>query len=211
MARYNDSVCRLCRREGDKLYLKGTRCMTEKCAIERRQYPPGQHGQGRIKQSDYGVQLREKQKVKRIYGVLERQFANTFVRARRMKGMTGENLLMLLERRLDNTVYRFGFARSRAEARQIIRHGHVVVNGRGVDVPSFVTSSDDRIELSESIRKAPGIAEALDAASKRGTVPWLELRKEEFAGVVRGNPRREDLPMPVREVREQLIVELYSK
>ncbi|MEW6778140.1 MAG: 30S ribosomal protein S4 [Bdellovibrionota bacterium] len=211
MARYNDSVCRLCRREGEKLYLKGARCYSEKCAVERRQYAPGQHGQARTKLSDYGQQLREKQKVKRLYGVLERPFENTFTKASRMKGVTGENLLALLERRLDTAVHRLGFARSRPEARQLIRHGHFKVNGIKVNVPSYVLRAGDRIEVTEALRKNPLVVEGLERASRGGSLPWLELHKEEFAGIVTGVPSREELPTPVRDVREQLIVELYSK
>jgi small subunit ribosomal protein S4 len=182
MARYRDSVCRLCRREAQKLFLKGDRCYSEKCAVEKRNYPPGQHGHGRPRFSDFGVQLREKQKVKRMYGLLERQFAQTVHTASRMKGRAGENLLALLERRLDNVVFKLGFATSRAEARQLVRHGHFLVNGRKATIPSMLT--------------------------KPGMTQWLEIDKELFEGTVKANPVREDITLPIEE---QLIVELYSR
>ena len=205
MARYTGSIARLSRREGIGLSRKGAR------VLERRPYPPGQHGQGRSKVSDYGVQLREKQKVKRIYGLLEKQFRRTFHEAHRMKGVTGENLLRLLEARLDNTVYRLNYANSRQHARQMIAHGHVRVNGHKVDVASYKVKVGDRIELSEKAKKNPDVARAMEIGEQVGVVPWLDQLKDEFAGVVKAQPARDELPLPVREVREQLIVELYSK
>ncbi len=208
MARYREAVCRLCRREGVELYLKGDRCFTDKCAIKRRGYPPGQHGQRRPKHSDYGVQLREKQKAKRIYGLLEKQFRNYFEKAERMKGKTGDNLLILLERRLDSVVYKLGFAQTRRESRQIVRHGHFAVNGRKVNIPSYLVRAGDKIELREKSRKIPNLNEALDAVVRKGIPPWLELAREEFRGVVKALPVRTDIQEPIQE---QLIVELYSK
>lgn len=208
MARYNGAVCRLCRREGLKLFLKGDRCYSDKCAVERRNYPPGQHGQRRPKFSSYGEQLREKQKVKRIYGLLENQFRLTFERAERQRGITGVNLLLLLERRLDNMVYRLGFASSRSEARQLVTHGHFTVNGRKVNIPSFLVKPGDLIELRPKSRKIQSIQDSMEAVVRRGVPGWLELDKEQFRGQVLALPTREELTMPVRE---QLIVELYSK
>lgn len=208
MARYTGSVCRLCRREATKLFLKGDRCYSEKCAFDRRPYPPGQHGQGRMRQSDYRDQLREKQKVKRIYGVLERQFRLYFERADRMKGVTGENLLGLLERRLDNTIYRMGFAASRAEARQLVRHNHFVVNGKKVNIPSFQVKAGDVITVKEKSRKVTKITNAMEGSDRRHRVSWLDLDRKEFAGTVKAEPVREELTLPINE---QLIVELYSK
>lgn len=208
MARYTGPSCRLCRRENTELFLKGDRCYTDKCAIKRRNYAPGQHGQGRTKTSDYGVQLREKQKVKRLYGLLEKQFRSYFERADRMKGVTGENLLMLLERRLDNVVYRLGFASSRAEARQLVRHGHFVLNGRKATIPSMQVKTGDLIELKEKSRTVASINEALDAVVRRGVPQWLELEREAFKGTAKNLPVREDIVTPIQE---QLIVELYSK
>ncbi len=208
MARYIESVCRLCRRENLKLYLKGERCYSDKCAVERRSYPPGQHGQGRGKFSSYGVQLREKQKVKRMYGLMEKQFRNFFGKAERQKGITGSHLLVLLERRLDNMIYRLGFATSRSEARQLIRHSHFRVNGKKVTIPSYLVKVGDVIELKEKSRKNSKIGEALEGVSRRGVPSWLELDKEQYRGRVMALPSREDLTMPIKE---QLIVELYSK
>jgi small subunit ribosomal protein S4 len=208
MARYSESVCRLCRREGLKLFLKGDRCYSERCAFERRAYPPGQHGQKRSKFSEYGIQLREKQKVKRIYGLLERQFRLSFERAERMKGITGENLLLLLEKRLDNIVYRMGFAQTRSEARQLVRHSHFLVNGKKVSIPSYVVREGDEVVLRERSRKVARIAESLQTVVRRGIPGWLEIDAKEFRGTVKALPRREDLTMPIQE---QLIVELYSK
>jgi len=191
-----------------ELYLKGDRCFTDKCAIKRRGYPPGQHGQRRPKHSDYGVQLREKQKAKRIYGILEKQFRNYFEKAERMKGKTGDNLLILLERRLDNVVYKLGFAQTRRESRQIVRHGHFSVNGRKVNIPSFLVRAGDSVELREKSRKIPNVNESLDAVVRKGIPPWLELAREQFLGVVKALPVRADIQEPIQE---QLIVELYSK
>jgi small subunit ribosomal protein S4 len=208
MARYTGSVCRLCRREGTKLFLKGDRCFTEKCAIERRAYPPGQHGQGRARFSDYGVQLREKQKVKRMYGLLEKQLRKTFEAASRMKGRTGENLLMLLERRLDNVVYRLGYTTSRAEARQLVKHGHFLVNGRRQTIPSMLVKAGARITVAEKSRKVARIANALETLEGRSVPRWLETEKAKFEGVVKALPARDDITIPIQE---QLIVELYSR
>jgi len=208
MARYTGAVCRLCRREGMKLFLKGDRCFSDKCAVDRRAYPPGQHGQGRTRVSDYGLQLREKQKVKRMYGVAEKQFRDTMGRASRMKGRAGENLLILLERRLDNIVFRLGFATSRAEARQLVRHGHFLVDGRKVTIPSFRVRAGSRVSLREKSREVTRVAEALEAVERRSIPGWLELEKENFEGSVQALPTREDIQMPIQE---QLIVELYSR
>jgi small subunit ribosomal protein S4 len=208
LARYIESVCRLCRRENLKLYLKGDRCYSDKCAVERRGYPPGQHGQGRAKFSNYGVQLREKQKVKRMYGLMERQFRNFFSKAERQKGITGTNLLLLLERRLDNLVYRLGFANSRSEARQLVLHSHFTVNGKKVNIPSYLVRVGEVIELREKSRKIAKVGESLEAVARRGIPSWLELEKEQFRGRLVSLPAREDLTMPIKE---QLIVELYSK
>jgi len=208
LARYTGPSCRLCRRENMELFLKGERCYTDKCAIKRRNYPPGQHGQGRSKVSDYGVQLREKQKVRRIYGILEKQFRSYFEKADRMKGVTGENLLSLLERRLDNIVYRAGFATSRIEARQLVRHGHFALNGRKVNIPSIQVKVGDVLELREKSRKVVSINESLEGVVRRGIPQWLELDKDAYKGMVKSLPVREDITMPIQE---QLIVELYSK
>ncbi len=208
MARYTGAVCRHCRREGLKLFLKGERCYTDKCAIERRNYPPGEHGQARPKFSEYSIQLREKQKLRRIYGVLERQFRRYFAMADRGRGVTGETLLQLLERRLDNIVYRLGFATSRAEARQLVRHGHFRVNGRKVDVPSYLVRPGDTITVRERSRQVARIREALELAQRRGVPEWLEVSAEAFAGSVKALPARADLTMPINE---KLVVELYSK
>ena len=207
MARYTGPVCRLCRREGLKLFLKGSRCFTEKCAIERRNYPPGQHGLGRSKRSAYGEQLREKQKAKRIYGLIEGQFRRYFERAEREKGVTGENLLKLLELRLDNVVHRLGFAASRREGRQMVAHGHFAVNGRKVSVPSFLVKVGDQVQIRATSGLQERVGENLSAG--RGQVPqWLELTAAEKRGVIRSLPLRDDIQIPVQE---QLIVELYSK
>ena len=208
MGRYSGAVCRLCRREGMKLFLKGDRCFSEKCAIERRNYPPGQHGQSRPRFSDYGVQLREKQKVRRVYGVAEQQFANVVARATRMRGPTGENLIQLLERRLDNVVFRMGFATSRSEARQLVRHGHFQVNGRRTTIPSMVLKPGSRVTLAEGSRSIARITSALDALEGRAVPPWLEIDKATFAGTVKALPAREDMTLPIQE---QLVVELYSR
>lgn len=208
MARYRGSVCRLCRRENMKLFLKGDRCYSDKCAFDRRSYAPGQHGQRRTKVSDYGVQLREKQKVKRIYGLSEKQFRLTFSRADQSKGITGTNLLGLLERRLDNVVYRLGFVNSRTQGRHFVRHNHFTVNGKKVNIPSYIIRQDDVIELREKSRKVQFINDSLDAVVRRGVPQWLELDKDKFRGVVKALPNREDITTPIQE---QLIVELYSR
>ncbi len=208
MARYLGSACRLCRREGTKLFLKGDRCFSEKCAIERRAYPPGVHGQGRTRFSDYGVQLREKQKVKRMYGLLEKQFRRTFDRASGMKGQAGENLLMLLERRLDNVVFRLGFATSRNEARQLVKHGHFTINGKKVMSPSMLVREGWKIGLRDRSKKVARITAALEALEGRSLPQWLEIEKAESQGLVKQMPQREDITLPIDE---QLIVELYSR
>ncbi len=208
MARYTGSVCRLCRREGLKLFLKGERCYTDKCAIERRNYPPGQHGQGRVRFSEFAIRLREKQKVKRIYGVAERQFERYFEMAERMPGVTGENLLMLLERRLDNVVYRMGFAVSRAQARQLVRHGHIEVDGKVVDLPSYLVSVGQEVRVAERSRNKKVIQEALELSQRRGTPHWLSVDREQMRGVFSALPARSDLTMPISE---KLIVEYYSR
>ena len=191
-----------------ELFLKGERCYTDKCAIKRRNYPPGQHGQGRSKTSDYGVQLREKQKVRRIYGILEKQFRGYFQEADRMRGVTGENLLSLLERRLDNAIYRLGFASSRTESRQLVRHGHFTINGRKVNIPSIQIKVGDVIELREKSRKVAAVIDSLEAVVRRGIPQWVELERDAFKGVIKSLPVREDITTPIQE---QLIVELYSK
>ena len=208
MARYTDAACRLCRREGLKLFLKGERCYTDKCAIERRNYPPGEHGQARPKFSEYSIQLREKQKLRRIYGVLEAQFRRYFTMADRAKGVTGELLLQLLERRLDSVVYRLGFSTSRSEARQLVRHGHVQVNGRKLDVPSALVKVGDVISVRERSREVARIKDALELAQRRGIPDWLEMSPEAFSGRVKALPARTDLTMPINE---KLVVEHYSK
>ena len=208
MARYRASVCRLCRREGLKLFLKGERCYTDKCAIERRNYPPGQHGQGRVKFSEYSLQLREKQKLKRMYRLLEGQFRRLFDQADRSKGITGESLMILLERRFDNMVYRLGFANSRAEARQLVRHGHFLVNDRKIDIPSALLKVGDVITVRERSHKVARIQEALELSQRRGVPEWLEVDRPNFTGRIRALPARNDLTMPINE---KLVVELYSK
>ncbi len=209
MARYTGPVCRLCRREGEKLFLKGTRCMTAKCALERKNYVPGQHGRTRrFKLSDYGIQLREKQKLRRIYGVLENQFRNYFERAERMKGITGENLLRLLESRLDNVVYRLGFAPSRRAARQLVRHRHFMVNNRVVDIPSYQVKPGDVIQVREKSRKLEIFHASMRRIKEGQLLPWLELDKARLTGRFLDWPKREDIPV---HVNESLIVELYSK
>ena len=208
MARYSESVCRLCRREGMKLFLKGDRCFKDKCAIERRNYPPGQHGRRRSKLLGYGIQLREKQKVKRIYGLLESQFRLAFARAERRKGITGANLLEELERRLDTVVYALGFAASRAQARQLVRHGHVAVNGRKVSIPSYRVSKGQVISIKERSRTNEQVKSSVETARARGVPSWLDLTAESFSGRVVELPKREDIKLPIQE---QLIVELYSK
>ncbi len=209
MARYTDASCRMCRRENVKMFLKGDRCYSDKCSFERRAYAPGQHGQNRFrKMSDYAVQLREKQKVKRMYGMLERQFKGFFQKADKAKGVTGENLLYMLERRLDNVVFRLGFAASRNQARQLVRHNHFLVNNRKVNIPSFQVSEGDEITLKEKSRKNELINDNLDAVVRRGIPSWLELDRDRFLGKVTAAPNRDEITMPIQE---QLIVELYSK
>lgn len=209
MARYRDAVCRLCRREGTKLFLKGQRCLTDKCAIEKRNFQPGQHGKARRpKVVGYGLQLREKQKVRRLYGILESQFRDYFEKAAASKGITGENLLMMLERRLDNTVYRMGLATSRAEARQLVRHGHILVGGRRVNIPSYQVAAAQEIVVAPESRSMVSIQRALDLAGSRGIPAWLEFSRESMTGRVVSLPKREDVNFPIQE---QMIVELYSK
>ncbi|MSP37460.1 MAG: 30S ribosomal protein S4 [Deltaproteobacteria bacterium] len=208
MARYTDSVCRLCRRENLKLFLKGERCYTDKCAIERRNYPPGQHGQGRPKFSEYSLQLREKQKVKRMYGLMENQFRRTFAEAARTKGITGETLLVLLERRLDNVTYRLGFASSRAEARTLVRHGHILVNGRKVNIPSFTVKVGDVVTVKESSRQITRVLSAMEGSQRRGVPDWADIDRDACSGRIKILPSRNDITMPINE---KLIVELYSK
>ena len=209
MARDTGASCRLCRRENLKLFLKGDRCYGDKCAFERRPYPPGQHGQRRGgKLSDYQLQLREKQKVKRIYGLLEKQFRRYYDSAEKQKGITGTNLLLLLESRLDNSVYRMGFASSRSQARQLIRHKHFTVNQKKADIPSIQVKVGDVIEVKEGSRKVPLILEATETVVRRGIPSWMEVDKEKFKGTLKAVPSRGDLTMPIQE---QLIVELYSK
>ena len=208
MARYTGPSCRLCRRENLKLFLKGERCYTDKCAFERRQYPPGQHGQGRIKFSSYGEQLREKQKVKRVYGLLEKQFRLTFDRAARKRGITGDNLIAILESRFDNMVYRLGFAASRNDARQLIRHGHFTVNGIKVNIPSSILKPGDVVQPREKSTKIEKIKESVETAKQRGVPAWLEIDAEKFEGKVVALPKRDEITMPMNE---QLIVELYSR
>ena len=209
MARYIGPVCKLCRREGMKLYLKGDRCFSEKCAYTRRPYPPGQHGQGRIKLSEYAIRLREKQKVRRIYGVLEKQFRGYYHIASRRKGRTGEEMLTLLERRLDNLVYRLGFAGSRSDARQLLRHGHIKINGKRVDIPSYVVGLGDKVELTEKARTFKRVVAAMEGADKRAVLSWLDVDKENFSGSIKAPPVREELNEPV--IDEQLVVEYYSR
>ena len=208
MARYTDAVCRLCRREGQKLFLKGDRCYSDKCAIARREHAPGQHGQGRKKISEYGLQLREKQKVKRYYGIAEKQFAHYFELAGKKAGIVGENLLTICESRLDNVVYRAGFAMSRAEARQLVRHGHFTVNGKKVNIPSYLISEGDVIVLTDKSKDSPKIKAVLEANESKTTPKWLEVNKEANSAKVLALATREDIDY---EVSETLIVELYSK
>jgi len=208
MARYTGAVCKLCRREGQKLFLKGTRCYTDKCAISRRAYAPGQHGQGRKKASEYGTQLRAKQMTRRYYGVLEGQFAHYYDLATRKQGITGVNLLRILESRLDNIVYRLGWASSRAEARQLVVHGHFTVNGKKVDIPSYLTKVGEVISIKEGSRDNAKFKEVLEANAARPVVKWLELDRNNLTGKVIAIPEREDIDL---DVEETLIVELYSK
>ncbi|MGH7909467.1 MAG: 30S ribosomal protein S4 [Thermodesulfobacteriota bacterium] len=209
MAKYTGAVCRLCRREGIKLFLKGDRCYTEKCAVERRpDQTPGEHGLRRPKFSEFGIRLREKQKVRRIYGLTERQFRRYFERASRVKGITGELLISLLERRLDNVIYRLGFAGSRKEARELVRYGHILINGRKLDIPSYQTKLGDVIEVKHGSQKLDRINKSLEILARRGLPDWLELEKENYKGVVKRLPQRIDVTFPIEE---QLIVEFYSR
>lgn len=208
MSHYRGSVCRQCRRENMKLFLKGDRCFSDKCSFDRRSYPPGQHGQRRVKLSDYGIQLREKQKVRRLYGISEKQFRISFRKADRQKGITGTNLLRLLETRLDNTVFRMGFVNSRNQGRHFVRHNHFLVNGKKVNIPSYQVKKGDVIEVKEKSRTIQAIKDSLDAIVRRGIPQWLEIKKEDFKGEVVGVLVREDITLPIQE---QLIVELYSK
>ena len=208
MAKYTDSKCRLCRREGAKLFLKGEKCYSPKCAFEKRSFPPGQHGQRRLRLSDYALQLREKQKLRRTYGVLERQFSNYFKEAARMKGSTGELLLQLLESRLDNVVYRMGFAASRSEARQVVRHNSILVNGRRVNIPSYKVKPEDVVAATEKGREQLRVKAALEAGEQRGLVDWVEVDRNKFEGVFKHVPERSDLSP---DINEHLVVELYSK
>ncbi len=210
MARYRGSLCRLCRAEGAKLFLKGDRCYSDKCSFERRSYIPGEHGQikFRRKASDYGTQLREKQKLKRTFGLLEKSFKGYFKKAKKQKGIAGVNLLLMLEKRLDNMVYRLGFANSRGEARQLVRHNHFLVNDGKVNIPSYLVKMGDKIQVKEKSRKVSTIIDAVGTVARRGVPEWLELDKDNFAGVVKALPTREELTMPIQE---QLVVEFYSR
>ena len=208
MARYTGPSCKLCRREGEKLFLKGDRCYTDKCSFDRRPYPPGQHGQRRTKVTEYGIRLREQQKVRRIYGVLERQFRKYFAMADRTKGVTGENLLSLLERRMDSVCYRLGFAATRSDARQLVRHKHVLVNGKTVSIPSYLVKPGDVISIREKSKAKVRVTVALEGVDRRGVPEWIELDKEKLAGTVKTPPVREAITLPIRE---QLIVEFYSR
>lgn len=208
MSRYKGPVCKLCRREGMKLFLKGDRCYSDKCGIERREYPPGQHGQNRIKFTEYGTQLREKQKIKRIYGILERQFRRIFHDAERKKGVTGDTLIQLLESRLDNIVYRFGFANSRAEARMLITQRHFEINGKLVNIPSAIVKTGDTITVRQGSRNVTRVQASMEAVQRRGVPEWLELDCANFKGTVRMIPARNQITIPMNE---QLVVELYSK
>lgn len=208
MSRYTGSVCKLCRREGEKLFLKGARCYTEKCAVERRPYPSGQHGQKRQKNSDYGIQLRQKQKLKRLYGLQERPMRNLFFSANRMQGVTGENMLSLLERRFDNVVYRIGLAGSRKEARQLVKHYHFLVNGKRANVPSMILSKGDTIELVDKSKKSTKFVNSFEINGMREVPAWLEVEKTKFKGMLRDLPKREDV---TSQIEERLVVELYSK
>ncbi len=208
MARYTDASCKLCRREGQKLFLKGERCYTNKCAVGRRPYAPGQHGAQKKKLSEYGIQLREKQKAKRFYGLLESQFRKYFEIAANKKGITGENLLQLLESRLDNVVYRLGFGTTRAESRQLVSHGHFLINGKRLNIPSYIVNVGDTIDVSEKGKKSPRFKEILDTTGSKVVPKWLEVDQENLKGKVVALPSREDIDL---NVQEHLIVELYSK
>jgi len=208
LSRYAGAVCKICRREGMKLFLKGERCFTDKCAIEQREYPPGQHGQGRVRTTEYRIHLREKQKVRYTYGVSEAQFRKYYDMAKRRKGVTGEQLLQLLERRLDNIVYRLGFSQSRNGARQLISHGHITVNGHKVNIPSFLVDAGDEIEVKEKSKKLDVIGASLENREQRGFSEWLEIDKDAKKGKVKALPERKDMPMSVQDT---LIIEYYSK
>lgn len=208
MARYTDSKCRQCRREGGKLFLKGDKCFTDKCPVEKRAYPPGQHGQRKSRPSDYGTQLREKQKLRRIYGVLEAQFANYYVEADRLRGSTGENLLKLLEGRLDNVVYRMGFGASRSQSRQLVRHNAVLVNNKRVNIPSYQLRPNDVVEIASGAREQLRVKASLEAAEQRGFPDWVEVDTKAMKGVYKTVPERSELPA---DIREQLVIALYSK
>jgi small subunit ribosomal protein S4 len=210
MAKYTGPVCRLCRREGVKLYLKGDKCYSDKCSFTRRGYAPGQHGQGqaRKKVSEYGIQLREKQKARRVYGILEKQFRNYFEKAERQKGITGENLLVMLERRLDNVVYRLGFADSRVQSRQLVRHGHFTVNGRRVDIPSYLVKSGEVVQLQENSKQSPLFKDIMESVAHKTVPAWLELSAADMSGKIVRYPTREEIDIPIAE---HLIVELYSR
>lgn len=208
MARYTDAKCRMCRREGGKLFLKGEKCFTDRCPVEKRTYAPGQHGQRRTRVSDYGLQLREKQKLRRIYGVLERQFENYYQEAARHKGSTGVDLLKLLESRLDNVVYRMGFGISRTEARQLVRHNAVMVNGKRVNVPSYQVQPNDAVEIAQRAKEQLRVKAALEAAEQRGFPDWLEVDTKAMKGIFKTTPERGDLPS---DINESLVVALYSK
>jgi small subunit ribosomal protein S4 len=209
MARYLGPVCKLCRREGGKLYLKGDRCFSEKCAISRRPYPPGQHGQGRQKLSEYGLRLREKQKMRRIYGLLEKQFAAYYGHASALRGPTGEEMIGLIERRLDNVIYRMGFASSRRQARQLVRHGHILVGGKRVDIPSFAVTPGERLEVDGASQKIAYVSAALTSAASRPTPGWLEVDRDKFTGTIKSMPIRDEINEPA--IREQYVVEYYSR
>lgn len=209
MARYLGPVCKLCRREGGKLYLKGERCFSEKCAVSRRPYPPGQHGQGRTKLSEYGLRLREKQKMRRIYGLLEKQFSDYYVDASHLRGPTGEEMIGLIERRLDNAVYRMGFGSSRRQARQLVRHNHILVNGKRLNIPSYQVNPGDKVELQEGSRKIAYVAAALAAAEARPGAGWIEVDKANFAASIKSMPIRDELNEPA--LKEQYVVEYYSR
>lgn len=208
MARYTGPVCRICRRENQKLFLKAERCLTEKCAFERRAYPPGQHGHGRIKFSEYALQLREKQKLKRLYGLVEKQFRAYFERAERMKGVTGTNLLSLLERRLDNVAYRVGLGGSRTQSRLVVRHGHVMVNGKRVNIPSFLVKKGDVVAVAEKSQKITTLIANLESAKNREAPQWIEVDRASFKATIKDLPTRDDVTIPVEE---RMVVELYSK
>jgi small subunit ribosomal protein S4 len=208
VARYTDSKCRQCRREGGKLFLKGDKCFTDKCPVEKRAYPPGQHGQRKSRPSDYGTQLREKQKLRRIYGVLEAQFSNYYEEADRLRGSTGENLLKLLEGRLDNVVYRMGFGASRSQARQLVRHNAILVNSKRVNIPSYQVSPSDVVEIASGAREQLRVKAALEAAEQRGFPDWVEVDTKAMKGVYKTVPERSELPA---DIREQLVIALYSK